>query len=76
MLISIVIPAHNRPAFLLEAVHSIAEQTYPNFEVIVIDDGSDPPVSQLALEEVLGKSFHSLQARYSKRCSCGEERWN
>ena len=55
MLISIVIPAHNRPAFLLEAVHSIAKQTYSNFEVIVVDDGSVPPISQSALEEVLGQ---------------------
>ena len=55
MLISIVIPAHNRPAFLLEALQSIAIQTYSNFEVIVIDDGSMPAVSPSALEEVLGQ---------------------
>ena len=54
MLISIVIPAHNRPAFLLEAAHSIAKQAYSNFEVIVVDDGSEPPISQTDLEEVLG----------------------
>lgn len=55
MLISIAIPAHNRPAFLLEAVQSIADQTYPNFEVIVVDDGSVPPISRSALEDVLGQ---------------------
>lgn len=55
MLISIVIPAHNRPAFLLEAVHSITEQTYTNFEVIVVDDGSVPPISLSSLEKVLGQ---------------------
>lgn len=54
LLISIVIPAHNRPAFLLEAVGSIAAQTYSNYEVVVIDDGSTPPISRPALEEVLG----------------------
>ena len=55
MLISIVIPAHNRPAFLLEAARSIAKQAYSNFEVIVVDDGSVPPVSRSVLEEVLGQ---------------------
>lgn len=55
MLISIVIPAHNRPEFLLEALHSIAKQTYSNFEVIVVDDGSEPPISRTALVEVLGQ---------------------
>jgi len=55
MLISIVIPAHNRPAFLLEAAHSIARQSYADFEVIVVDDGSVPPISLHGLEEVLGQ---------------------
>ncbi len=54
LLISIVIPAHNRPAFLLEAIGSIAAQTYSNYEVVVIDDGSTPPISRSALEEILG----------------------
>lgn len=54
MLISVVIPTHNRPAFLLEAINSIALQTYTNFEVVVVDDGSDPPIVRSVLEEVLG----------------------
>jgi len=40
---------------LLEAAHSIAKQSYPDFEVIVVDDGSEPPISQTGLEEVLGQ---------------------
>lgn len=55
ILISIVIPAHNRPAFLLEAINSIAVQTYSNFEVIVIDDGSVPCILLSELETVLGQ---------------------
>lgn len=31
LLISIVIPAHNRPQLLLEAIDSITAQTYPNY---------------------------------------------
>lgn len=42
MKISVVIPAHNRPELLLEAVTSIAKQTYFNWEVVVVDDGSSP----------------------------------
>jgi glycosyltransferase involved in cell wall biosynthesis len=55
VLISIAIPAHNRPEFLLDALQSISKQTYPNFEVIVVDDGSEPPISQSSLYEVLGE---------------------
>lgn len=54
MLISIVIPAFNRPDLLQEAAHSIAAQTASNYEVIVIDNGSSPPISLEALEHVLG----------------------
>jgi glycosyltransferase involved in cell wall biosynthesis len=38
--VSVIIPAYNRPAFLAEALNSVAAQTFRDFEVIVIDDGS------------------------------------
>lgn len=38
--ISVVIPAYNSAAYLKEALDSVVSQTYPVFEVIVIDDGS------------------------------------
>ena len=39
-LVSIVIPTFNRKRFVCEAIESCLAQTYPNCEVIVIDDGS------------------------------------
>jgi len=53
-LISIVIPAHNRPQLLLEAINSVTAQNYSNYEVVVIDDGSTPPISHSALKDALG----------------------
>lgn len=41
-LFSIILPTHNRPAMLAEAVDSVLDQTVPDFELIIIDDGSDP----------------------------------
>jgi glycosyltransferase involved in cell wall biosynthesis len=38
--VSVIIPAYNRPAFLREALESVAAQTFRDLEVIVIDDGS------------------------------------
>ena len=50
-LVSVVIPAYNRPEMLREALHNLLEQTYENFEVIVVDDGS-PTVLRPIVEEV------------------------
>lgn len=46
-LISIIIPVYNRPTVLKRALTSVYVQSYPNIEVIVIDDGSEPPVQPL-----------------------------
>ena len=40
---SIIIPTYNRPALTQVAVQSCLEQTFRDFELIVVDDGSSPP---------------------------------
>jgi glycosyltransferase involved in cell wall biosynthesis len=39
-LVSIVIPTYNRLDYVQQAVESVLAQTYQNFELLVIDDGS------------------------------------
>ncbi|MBO2944056.1 glycosyltransferase [Paenibacillus sp. F411] len=40
MFISVVMAVYNGEAYLEEAVHSVLGQTYPHFELIVVNDGS------------------------------------
>ncbi|WP_427161287.1 glycosyltransferase family 2 protein [Aliinostoc sp. HNIBRCY26] len=43
-LLSIIIPTHNRPHLVTQAVQSALEQTMDDFEVIVVDDASTQPI--------------------------------
>lgn len=42
---SVVMPTFNRPALLKRALRSISKQTFSDYEVIVVDDHSEMPVS-------------------------------
>lgn len=44
-LVSVVIPTRDRPELLLDALRSVAAQTYSPLEVIVVDDGSNPEIT-------------------------------
>jgi glycosyltransferase involved in cell wall biosynthesis len=45
--VSIIIPTYNRKDLLQKAVESVLDQTYPYFELIVVDDGSDDDTPEL-----------------------------
>jgi glycosyltransferase involved in cell wall biosynthesis len=47
--ISVVMPAYNSARFVRQAIESILNQTYSNFEFIVVDDGSTDDTLSIAL---------------------------
>jgi GT2 family glycosyltransferase len=47
-LVSIVIPCYNQGHFLREAINSAHLQTYPDIEIIVVDDGSTDNTAEVA----------------------------
>lgn len=42
--ITVVVPTHNRPRLLAEALASLGQQTFTDWEAIVVDDASTPAV--------------------------------
>jgi glycosyltransferase involved in cell wall biosynthesis len=44
-LVSVIIPFRNRISWLSEAIQSVLDQTYTDFELIVVDDGSDEEIA-------------------------------
>jgi glycosyltransferase involved in cell wall biosynthesis len=47
MKVSIVIPAYNAENFIAECLNSVFDQTYPNIEIVVVNDGSKDSTNSL-----------------------------
>jgi glycosyltransferase involved in cell wall biosynthesis len=47
-LVSTVIPVHNRPGMLAEAIASVLAQTHRPIEILVVDDGSTDDTGRAA----------------------------
>jgi len=67
MFFSIIIPLYNRPQEIKELLETLALQTYKQFEVLVIEDGSTDDA-----EEVVKSFSNQLDIRYFVKPNSGQ----
>ncbi|MCK5577953.1 MAG: glycosyltransferase, partial [Planctomycetes bacterium] len=48
--VSVIIPSFNRAAFLPKTIKSVLDQTYQNFEIVLVDDGSTDNTAEVVDE--------------------------
>jgi GT2 family glycosyltransferase len=66
VLISVVVPTYNRPAYLRQTLESIGAQTWRNFETLVISDGPSAVTEQI-IENLRDHRFRFLAIEHSGR---------
>lgn len=66
MLVSVVIPSYNHKSYVLQAIESVLNQSWPHVDLIVIDDGSkdgSPEIIQRLLDQRGGFRFVARENR-------------
>ena len=61
---SIVVPTRNRPKLLAVALQSIADQSFSNYEVIIVDDNSN---KEFISADYVYKNVTHIQSEYKGR---------
>jgi len=60
-LVSVVIPSYNQGQFLSEAVDSIVAQTFADWEIIIVNDGSPDHTAEVARAVISKYSQHRIR---------------
>ena len=65
--VSVIIPAHNEEACVVDTIESLLNEDYPNLEIILVDDGSTDHTAQRVIDQYGLVPSPGLQAEVSHR---------
>lgn len=60
-LVSVIIPFYNRIPWCMEAIESVKKQTYSNWEIILINDGSEDDIEEIRAAAQADARIHLLE---------------
>jgi glycosyltransferase involved in cell wall biosynthesis len=65
-LVTVIMPVYNGARYVSEAIESVLSQTYQNFELIIVNDGSNDDS-----KAVINPYLNDLRIRYYEQCNAG-----
>jgi glycosyltransferase involved in cell wall biosynthesis len=74
--VSVIVPTHNRPDRIVNALHQLLAQDYPRFEIIVVDNAPRDDQTAAAIQQQFGhvsqvRYVHEPMAGLSRARNCG-----
>ncbi|MGH8064308.1 MAG: glycosyltransferase [Candidatus Entotheonellia bacterium] len=75
-LVSVIIPCHDQAPFLSEAIESVLAQSYPHFEIVVVDAGSSDHTPEVAARYPSVRCVRQEDCGLATACNTGLRRSN
>lgn len=73
-LISVIVPIYNVEKYLIACLESLAKQTYPDFEIIMVDDGSTDQCPSIC--DKFAKKYNNFKVIHQKNMGLVKLRLN